>query len=103
MDWTRNLFYCLRNKKFMEQEKNAYGKRPLWQWILIYIIIAGVVYGAIYYFVSNKNGGYNTNTPYTAPAQTTNNSSTVTPTTLTEVAVNIKNFSFSPTTLNIKT
>ncbi len=27
-----------------------YGKRPLWQWVLIYLIIAAVVYGLVYYF-----------------------------------------------------
>lgn len=32
------------------EEKKAYGKRPLWQWIVIYLIIAAVVYGLVYYF-----------------------------------------------------
>jgi hypothetical protein len=37
-----------------------YGKRPLWQWILIYVVIGGVVYAGIYYFMFAKNsGGYN--------------------------------------------
>lgn len=38
--------------------ENYYNKRPLWQWILIYVIIGGVVYGAIYYFYFYKRGGY---------------------------------------------
>lgn len=37
----------------------GYGKRPLWQWIVIYIIVGGIVYAGIYYFVFAKNGGYN--------------------------------------------
>lgn len=37
----------------------AYGKRPLWQWILIYLIIGGIVYFAIYYFFLAPKGGYN--------------------------------------------
>lgn len=37
----------------------GYGKRPLWQWILIYLVIGAVVYGAIYYFYFSKKGGYN--------------------------------------------
>ena len=37
----------------------GYGKRPLWQWILLYVIVGAIVYGAIYYFVFAKNGGYN--------------------------------------------
>ncbi len=35
----------------------GYGKRPLWQWIVIYLIIGVVVYGLIYYFVIAKKGG----------------------------------------------
>ncbi len=27
-----------------------YGKRPLWQWILIYLIVGGLLYGALYSF-----------------------------------------------------
>lgn len=42
-----------------ETPKKGYGKRPLWQWIVIYLIIAAIVYGLIYYFVlSKKSGGY---------------------------------------------
>jgi hypothetical protein len=37
---------------------NGYGKRPLWQWVLIYLVIGAVVYYAIYYFVFAKKGGY---------------------------------------------
>lgn len=36
----------------------GYGKRPLWQWILIYLVVGGVVYGLVYYFVFAKRGGY---------------------------------------------
>lgn len=36
-------------------ENNGYGKRPLWQWILIYIVIGGIIYAAIYFFVLKKN------------------------------------------------
>lgn len=43
--------------------KNSYGKRPLWQWVLIYIIAGGVAYGLIYYFFFAKNGGYTYNQP----------------------------------------
>jgi len=34
----------------------GYGKRPLWQWIVLYIVIGIIVYGAIYYFVTMGNG-----------------------------------------------
>lgn len=38
----------------------GYGKRPTWQWVLIYVVVAVVVYGLIYYFFikdGNSNGG----------------------------------------------
>ncbi len=45
--------------------KKGYGKRPLWQWILIYVVVGGIIYAAIYYFVIAKNGSYNSsNTNY---------------------------------------
>ncbi len=36
----------------------GYGKRPLWQWVLLYVVVGGVVYAGIYYFVLAKKGGY---------------------------------------------
>ena len=45
-----------------EQKKGySYGKKPLWQWIVIYLIIGAIVYGLIYYFVIAKKGGYSYN------------------------------------------
>lgn len=40
-------------------KKGGYGKRPLWQWIVIYLIVGGIVYYGIYYFAYGKKGGYN--------------------------------------------
>ncbi len=40
------------------KKSNGYGKRPLWQWVLIYVVIGGVVYAAIYYFFLANKGGY---------------------------------------------
>lgn len=45
---------------------NSYGKRPLWQWIVIYIIVGGAVYALIYYFFFARQGGY-----YSKPAPVT--------------------------------
>lgn len=39
----------------------GYGKRPLWQWVLIYVVVGGIIYGAIYYFAIAKKGGYGAN------------------------------------------
>lgn len=45
----------------MDQENNSpqkgYGKRPVWQWVVIYVIVAAVVYGLIYYFFMRDTGG----------------------------------------------
>lgn len=40
------------------QQGYGYGKRPLWQWVVIYLIIGGIVYGLVYYFVFARKGGY---------------------------------------------
>lgn len=29
---------------------SGYGKRPMWQWILLYLVVGGLAYAAIYYF-----------------------------------------------------
>jgi hypothetical protein len=50
-----------------KQSGSGYAKRPLWQWVLLYLVIGGVAYGLVYYFVLAKNGGYN----YSSPAQDT--------------------------------
>ncbi len=33
------------------QPSSGYGKRPMWQWVVLYVVIAAIVYGLIYYFV----------------------------------------------------
>jgi hypothetical protein len=36
----------------------GYGKRPVWQWVLIYLVLAVVVYGLIYVlFIGNGSDG----------------------------------------------
>lgn len=38
--------------------KSGYGKRPTWQWILLYVIIGGLIYLFIYWlFFRDSNGG----------------------------------------------
>jgi len=39
------------------QKPNGYGKRPMWQWVLIYVVLAVILYGAIYYLFI-RGGGY---------------------------------------------
>ena len=59
------------------QKNYSYGKRPLWQWILIYIVIAGIVYGLIYYFFFMKNGGYTYNSSQDQNIVNSNNNSAI--------------------------
>jgi hypothetical protein len=55
----------------MESTNNsAYTKRPLWQWIVIYVIIGGLVYGVAYYLFIAKSGTYNTSS-YQTPTNPT--------------------------------
>lgn len=36
------------------QKSGGYGKRPMWQWIVIYLIVGAIVYGLVYYlFIRN--------------------------------------------------
>ena len=32
------------------EKKSGYGKRLLWQWVALYVVLAAVVYGLVYYF-----------------------------------------------------
>lgn len=46
------------------QTQKGYAKRPLWQWVVLYIVIAIILYGAVYLlFFSGHSatgtGGYN--------------------------------------------
>lgn len=52
----------------MADAKKGYGKRPMWQWILIYIVVGVILYGLIYYFVIAKNGGSNSNYSPSSPS-----------------------------------
>lgn len=36
--------------------KKGYGKRPMWQWVVIYLIVAIIVYGLIYLLFIHKSG-----------------------------------------------
>ena len=38
----------------MTDYKKAYGKRPLWQWVAIYFVIAAVLYGGYYFIFAKK-------------------------------------------------
>jgi flagellar basal body-associated protein FliL len=37
------------------EDKKGYGKRPLWQWVVIYVVVGALAYAAIYYFFLSGN------------------------------------------------
>ena len=41
-----------------------YSKKPMWQMVLMYLLVGGLIYGAIYYFWMMPKGGYS----YTPPS-----------------------------------
>jgi hypothetical protein len=57
----------------MAEEKagygKGYGKRPLWQWILIYIVVGGILYFLVYKFFLAPKGGYNYSPSSTSQSQ----------------------------------
>lgn len=36
------------NPRTPEQKPAGYGKRPIWQWVVLYVIIAAIAYTLIY-------------------------------------------------------
>lgn len=92
-----------------DQPKNTgYGKKSIWQWVVIYIVIGAIVYGLLYFFVFAKKGGYNYN--QTGPSQqpTTQQQVTARPTSGAQTAnqqentVTLTQNGFSPATLTVK-
>lgn len=84
-------------------EETSYGKRPIWQWVIIYLVIGLVVYGVIYYFFLAKKGKYNYSN--VSSQQTPSVNQQTSPTNSAPVvknSVQISNFSFSPATLTVK-
>jgi hypothetical protein len=39
-----------------QKSAQGYGKRPVWHWVLIYVIVAIIVYGLIYLLFIHKTG-----------------------------------------------
>lgn len=78
---------------------NNYGKRPFWQWMVIYLVIAVVAYSVIYYLWTRYGGGYQSQMPGGAQAPATAlKSSQVSG----SVSVSIKNLNFDPSGIIVK-
>ena len=39
-----------------QKPAKGYGKRPVWQWVVIYLIVAIVVYGLVYLIFFHNSG-----------------------------------------------
>jgi plastocyanin len=90
------------------EERSGYGKRPFWQWIALYVVVAIVIYGLVYYFVLAKKGGsYNTAVaPTSAPAAVQASPAQTSPSAVSPQAQKITvvgtEFAFSPSTFTLK-
>jgi len=92
-----------------ENKTSAYGKRPLWQWIALYVVVGLLVYGLIYYFVLAKKGGsYNNNSAavpsYSAPTMTPTTPSGATSSAMEAQKITVvgTEFAFSPSSFTVK-
>lgn len=47
-----------------QKPSKGYGKRPMWQWILLYVVIAIIVYGLIYFLFIHKSGSSGSTSVY---------------------------------------
>lgn len=87
-------------------DNNGYGKKQLWQWVIIYLIIGGIIYAGIYYFFLAKKGGYSQSNSQTQPTvqQSSPTSATESPAAQqSQNTVTLTSDGFSPATLTIKT
>lgn len=96
----------------MNEEKSGYGydKRPMWQWIVLYVVVGGALYGLVYYFLFAGKGEYNYDTsntasetqPQTQDTSLQNNAATGEPAIPQSTSVTISNFAFSPKQISVK-
>ncbi len=87
----------------MDNQNTSYGTRPLWQWVLIYVIIGAVIYGLVYYFILSKRGGTGYNPVSTTPVATTEASpATSSASEISEETITLTVDGFSPQSLTVK-
>lgn|SRR3989338_4711412 len=62
-------------------EQSSYRRLPLWQWIIIYLLLGGILYVLIYYFALYRQSSANNNpfAPNLSPSPTTTANITITP------------------------
>jgi len=107
------MIWRMEEQAAAQPTTSGYSKRPLWQWVLLYVIVGAIIYGLIYYFVFAKKGGYNTNQTGQSLYPTTAQQQTISPTanpTITsspsamqqQNTVTLTQSGWSPATLTIK-
>lgn len=84
----------------MAQKTGGYGKKPMWQWVVIYLIIGGIIYAGVYYFFIAKKGGYSYNQP--SQNQTQPTSQAVSSPAQSQNTITLTADGFSPAVLTIK-
>lgn len=54
----------LNHNPIMAKPRKTYGKRPIWHWLIFYLIIGGIIYGLLYFSgiinFPNNNSGFET-------------------------------------------
>lgn len=87
-------------------ETSTYGKKPLWQWVLIYGVIGVILYGLFYYFVLYKSPAQKvtqTDQIQTSQPSAATTSSQTSPSTETEQnVITLTKEGFTPKTLTVK-
>jgi plastocyanin len=89
-----------------QPKQSSYGKRPMWQWLLIYVVIGGILYYGVYYFMYAKKTGdykapsnmYQTQPTQQPAGQTMKESGS----SVQEITVEGNEFAFTPSTLTVK-
>jgi plastocyanin len=81
----------------MDNSKTNYNKKPMWQWLALYAVIAIVVYGGVSYYYYGSKG-------YTANRSSSNSTlPTSAPNTgALQIDVTGTEFAFSPPTITVK-
>lgn len=88
----------MQEEQTIIQNKATYGKKSIWMWVLVYVVLAAIIYGGVYYFNRINRG---------ASGSTNNNSqsnqgSLVGVTGVTkEITVTGRDFSFDPSTITV--
>lgn len=90
-----------------EPKNSGYGKKSVWQWMIIYVVIGAIVYGLLYYFFFAKKGGYNSNQTGQSQQPTTQQQAVTQPTSGSQTAnqqntVTLTQDGFSPAALTVK-